>query len=362
MKLIAAGLSHKTAPIELREQLAPKHSELADRARILKSCGQLNEIVLLSTCNRVEIYTVTERPTTDIKSLIQLLSSEPRKLDDQIYVHEDAAAVRHLLRVTAGLDSMVLGETEITGQIKSAYEIARNAGLTGRVLNRLFQKAFQATKEIRTRTGIGRGTVSIKSTAVELIGKTDLSQQSIMVLGAGEMAESCVRLLVKKGARSIFISSRSFDRAIDLAMRCGGEAVCFGYCLFEMRDVDVVIAATSSSETLLSRDDVKNLMKARRNRPLLLIDLSVPRNIDPAVRGLEHVALYNIDDLEGLARRGVQAREQELAACHQIIEEHVAALIEKFNAEDERLSAEERNNRWVPDSFATSSNLLPTAA
>jgi glutamyl-tRNA reductase len=362
MKLIAAGLSHKTAPIELREQLAPKHSELADRARILKSCGQLNEIVLLSTCNRVEIYTVTERPTTDIKSLIQLLSSEPRKLDDQIYVHEDAAAVRHLLRVTAGLDSMVLGETEITGQIKNAYEIACNAGLTGRVLNRLFQRAFQATKEIRTRTGIGRGTVSIKSTAVELIGKTDLSQQSIMVLGAGEMAESCVRLLVKKGARSIFISSRSFDRAIDLAMRCGGEAVCFGYCLFEMRDVDVVIAATSSSETLLSRDDVKNLMKARRNRPLLLIDLSVPRNIDPAVRGLEHVALYNIDDLEGLARRGVQAREQELAACHQIIEEHVAALIEKFNAEDERLSAEERNNRWVPDSFATSSNLLPTAA
>jgi len=129
-----------------------------------------------------------------------------------------------------------------------------------------------------------------------------------------------------------------------------------------MRDVDVAIAATSSSETLLSRDDVKNLIKARRNRPLLLIDLSVPRNIDPAVGGLEHVALYNIDDLEGLARRGVQARERELVSCNQIIEEHVAALIEKLNAEDERLSAEERNNRWVPDPFATSSNLLPTAA
>src|SRR6266478_4050282 len=362
MKFFAAGLSHKTAPIELREQLAPKHSELADRARILKSRGQLNEIVLLSTCNRVEIYTVTERPTTDIKSLIQLLSSEPRKLDDQIYVHEDAAAVRHLLRVTAGLDSMVLGETEITGQIKNAYEIARNAGLTGRVLNRLFQRAFQVTKEIRTRTGIGRGTVSIKSTAVELIGKTDLSQQSIMVLGAGEMAENCVRLLVKKGAQSIFISNRSFDRALDLATRCGGEAVCFGYCLFEMRDVDVVIAATSSAETLLGRDDVENLMKARRNRPLSLIDLSVPRNIDPAVRGLERVSLHNIDDLEAVARRGVDARERELAACHKIIEAHVAALIEKLNAEDERLSAEQRNNRWVPDPFATSSNLLPTAA
>jgi glutamyl-tRNA reductase len=257
---------------------------------------------------------------------------------------------------------MVIGETEITGQIKIAYEIARTAGLTGRVLNRLFQRAFQVTKEIRTRTGIGRGTVSIKSTAAELIGKTDLSQQSIMVLGAGEMAESCVRLLVKKGARSIFVSNRSFDRALDLATRCGGEAVCFGYCLFEMRDVDVVIAATSSAETLLGRDDVENLMKSRRNRPLLLIDLSVPRNIDPAVDGLEHVSLYNIDDLEAVARSGAQARERELATCHQIIEAHVAALIEKLNAEDKRLSAEERKNRWVSDPLAAPSNLLPTAA
>src|SRR5437879_13139290 len=211
---------------------------------------------------------------------------------------------------------MVLGETEITGQIKNAYEIARNAGLTGRGLNQLFQRAFKATKEIRTRTAIGRGTIIIKSTAVELIGRTDLSQQSIMVLGAGAMAENCVRLLVKKGAKSIFISNRSFDRALDLATRCGGEAVCFGYCLFEMRDVDVVIAATSSAETLLGRDDVEHLIKTRRNRSLLLIALSVPRNIDPAVRGLENVALYTIDYLETVARRGVYARTPQLAALH----------------------------------------------
>jgi len=362
MKLFAAGLSHKTAPVELREQLAVKQSAIVDLAFVLKCFGHLDEVVLLSTCNRVEIYGTTRHATGHIKSLLQLLRAEPGDLDPHIYLYEGAPAMRHLLRVTAGLDSMVLGETEITGQIKNAYEIACNAGLTGRALNRLFQKAFQATKEIRTRTGIGRGTVSIKSTAVELIGKTDLSQQSIMVLGAGEMAESCVRLLVKKGARSIFISSRSFDRAIDLATRCGGEAVCFGYCLFEMREVDVVVAATSSAQMLLSRDDVNNLMKARRNRPLLLIDLSVPRNIDPAAGQLENISLYNIDDLEGLAQRGVQARERELAACHQIIEEHVAALIEKLHAEDERLSAEERNNRWVPDPLATPSNLLPTAA
>src|SRR6476660_6409407 len=364
MKLFAAGISHKTAPVELREQLAVKQPAIADLAFVLKCFGHLDEIVLLSTCNRVEIYGTTRQATGHIKSLLQLLRAEPRELDDYIYVHEDADAVRHLLRVAPGLDSLVLGETEITGQIKNAYEIARNAGLTGRVSNRLFQRAFRATKEIRSRTGIGRGAVSIKSAAVELVEKTlgDLSRQSIMVIGAGQMAECCVRSLVKKGARSILIANRSFDRAIDLAIQCGGQAVCLGDCLFEMPDVDVVIAATSSPESLLTRDDADNLMRSRHHRPLLLIDLSVPRNIDPAVGGLEHVALYNIDDLEAVARRGVQARERELAACHQIIEAHVAALIEKLNAEDERLSAEERNNRWVPNAFVTPSNRLPTAA
>src|SRR6266567_2553858 len=357
MKLFAAGLSHKTAPVELREQLGVKQSEIVDLAFALKSFGHLGEIVLLSTCNRVEIYGTTRQAMGHLKALLQLLCAEPRDLDPHIYLYEGASAVRHLLRVTAGLDSMVLGETEITGQIKNAYEIARNAGLTGRVLNRLFQRAFQATKEIRTRTGIGCGTVSIKSTEVELIGRTDLSQQSIMVLGAGAMAENCVRLLVKKGAKSIFISNRSFDRALDLARRCGGEAVCFGYCLFEMRDVDVVIAATSSAETLLSCDDIENLMKARRNRPLLLIDLSVPRNIDPAVGGLENVALHNIDDLESLARDGVQARERELTACHQIIEAHIRTLIERFHAENEQ-----RHESSFPHEFSTASGLLLQAS
>jgi glutamyl-tRNA reductase len=336
MKLFAVGISHKTAPVELREQLAVKQSEIGDLAFVLKCFGHLDEIVLLSTCNRVEIYGTTRHGTGHIKSLLQLLCPEPGDLDRHIYLYQGTAAVRHLLRVTAGLDSMVLGETEITGQIKNAYETARAAGLTGRVLNRLFQSAFHTTKEIRTLTGIGSGAVSIKSTAVQLIGKTDLSQQTIMLLGAGAMAESCVRALVKKGAKSIFISNRSFDRALDLATRCSGEAVCFGYSLFEMRDVDVVIAATSSAETLLGRDDVENLMKSRRNRPLLLIDLSVPRNIDPSVAGLENITLYNIDDLEALAREGVQARERELTACHQIIETHVAAITEKLHTEGSR--------------------------
>ena len=338
MKLFAAGVSHKTAPVELREQLAVKQSEIVDLAFVLKCFGHLDEIVLLSTCNRVEIYGATRHATGHIKSLLQLLCAEPGALDPHIYLYEGADAVRHLLSVAAGLDSLVLGETEITGQSKNAYEIARNAGLTGRVLNRLFQRAFQVTKEIRSRTGIGRGAVSIKSAAVELVEKTlgDLSRQSIMVIGAGQMAECCVRSLVKKGARSILIANRSFDRAIDLAIQCGGQAVCLGDCLFEMPDVDVVIAATSSPESLVTRDDADNLMRSRHHRPLLLIDLSVPRNIDPAVRGLEHVALYNIDDLEAAAREAARSREGELAACHRIIDTHVAALVEKLDTETGR--------------------------
>jgi len=330
MKLFAAGISHKTATIELREQLAVNQSAIVDLAFVLKCFGHLDEIVLLSTCNRVEIYGTTRHATRHIRSLLQLLCPEPRNLDQYIYLYEGAAAVRHLLRVAAGLDSMVLGETEIIGQIKDAYEMARSAGLTGRVLNQLFQKAFQSTKEIRTLTGIGRGAVSIKSAAVQLLGKSDVSRQSIMVLGAGEMAESVVRALVKKRAKSIFISNRSFDRALDLATRCGSEAVCFDDCQVQIREVDAVIAVTSSTEILLGRDDVGNLMKARGNRPLVLLDLSVPRNIDSAVSALEGVTLYNIDDLEGLARQGARAREREVAACNEIIDARVAAITEKL--------------------------------
>jgi glutamyl-tRNA reductase len=339
MKLFAAGVSYKTAPIELREQLAVQSSHLVDAAEVLKWFGHLDEIVLLSTCNRIEIYGTTQRAGSDIKSLFQLLCSESRDLNPYIYLYDYADAARHLLRVTAGLDSVVLGETEITGQMKKAYEIARVNGLTDRVLNRLFQRAFQATKEIRTHTAIGRGAVSIKSAAVELVGKNlgeDLARRSIMVIGAGQMAECCLGLLVKKGARSILVANRSFDRAIDLAIQYGGRAVCLGDCLFEMPDVDVVIAATSSAETLLYRDDIERLMEARRHRPLLLIDLAVPRNIEPTVGGLENVSLYNIDDLEAAAREAVSNREGESAACHRIIDTHVAALIEKLDTENGR--------------------------
>jgi len=340
MMLFAAGLSYKTAPVQLREQLAVKPSQLVCHACRLKICGDLDEVVLLSTCNRVEIYGTTPRVTGRIDSLFRLLSTQPRDFRPHVYVHEDIEAVRHLFRVAGGLDSMVLGETEITGQVKTAYDVAHAAGLTRSVLNRLFQKTFQAVKEIRTRTSIGRGATSVGSVAVELAEKIfrhDLSKQTVIIIGAGPMGEACVRHLAKKGAKSILVSNRSFDRAVDLANEFGGQAVRFEQCLDAMADADIVVASTGCPKILLHRADVETIMAARRNRPLFLIDISVPRNIDADVQRLDNVYLYNIDDLEAIVRENVRSREQELAVCRQIIDERAAALMEKLNLKKERL-------------------------
>lgn len=243
---------------------------------------------------------------------------------------------------------MIPGDAESTGQVKNAYEIARASGLTGSVLDRVFQKAFQATKEIRLRTGLDHGAVSTPRAVVQLLQRTfgnDLAQRSVVVIGADEMAERCLQILVTQGVRSIFVSDRSFDRAIDLATRYGGEAICFGYCLFQMRDTDVAIAGTSGAEVLLNREDIENLMKARHDRPLLLIDLSVPRNIDPATADLSNVTFYDIDDLEALALEGVRnLGRRQLAACEDIIDRNVAALMEKLHLGDERFVRADRSS------------------
>ena len=344
MTLFAAGLSYKTATVELREQLAVNPSQLVSRAHQLKLCGKLDEIVLLSTCSRVEIYGTTPRVTGHMDLLSQLRCAGPREFHTRVYVHEDLEALRHLFRVAAGLDSMVLGESEITGQVKYAYDAAHTAGLTGATLNRVFQKAFQAVKEIRTCTGIGRGATSVGSVAVELaerIFRHELSRQSVMIIGAGPMGEACLRHLAKKGARSIVVSNRSFDRAVNLANEFGGRAVRFEECLTAMADADIVIASTGCPKTLIHRADVEKLMDTRC-RPLFLIDISVPRNIESAVQRLDNVYLYNIDDLVAIVRENVRSREQELALCHQIIDARARALMGKLNFETARFRDEGR--------------------
>lgn len=339
MNLFVVGLNHKTAPVEVRERLAVNSSDLVSHARALKLRGDLGEIVLLSTCNRVEIYATASNQRHLTSSLLQSLCVEPRDLRPHTYIYEDFEAARHLFRVASGLDSMVLGETEITGQVKKAYELAQSTQLTGGTLNRVFQKAFQVVKEIRTRTGIGRGATSVGGAAVELAEKIfprDLAGQSIMIIGAGQMGEACVRHLAKKGARSILVSNRSFDRGVELATQFGGRAVRFEDRLAAMADVDIVVASTGCPNTLLRHADIEHVMHARRNRPLILIDIAVPRNIDAEAQRLDNVYLYNIDDLNAIVRENVRNRAEELALCDQIIETQAVALMEKLNSGKER--------------------------
>jgi len=336
MKVFVVGMNHKTAPVEIRERFAVNLADLAARAGHVKQSAGLDEIVLISTCNRVEIYGAVTSESGPTSLLLHTLCPEPRGLAPYTYIHEGFDAVRHLFRVAAGLDSMALGESEITGQVKKAYEIALHAKLTGAVMNRIFQKAFQVVKEIRTRTGIGRGAISVGGVAVELAERIflhDLSKQSILIIGAGQMGESCARHLAKKGARSILVSNRSMDRAVELANELGGRAVQFEDYLSAMADADIVVVSTGSPGTFLQRQQVEEVMVRRRNRPLILIDISVPRNIDAEVQHLHNVYLYNIDDLEAIVRENARNRERELVLCQQIIETRTTELIQKLNSE-----------------------------
>jgi glutamyl-tRNA reductase len=333
MTLFVAGLSYKTAPVELREKLAVHPSRLRCHGCRLKLGGALAEVVLLSTCNRVEIYGVTPKVNGNVHRLFQHLATGEADFAPHLYIKEGAEAVQHLFTVASGLDSMVIGETEITGQVKQAYLAAQEAKLTGRVTNRLFQTALQVAKEIRTQTGIGRGATSVGSVAVELaerIFDQDLSGKTVMIIGAGKMGEACIRHLAKKGARSVLVSNRSYDRALNLATEFGGRAVRFDECLQAMAQADIVVSSTGSPQTILHRDEVATVMAGRRNRPLFLIDIAVPRDIDAEVDQLDNVYLYNVDHLEEIVRENVRHREQELACCQAIVAERTGALMARF--------------------------------
>lgn len=330
-----AGLSYKTAPVDLREQVAVPPPRLSCASCQLKIHGDLHEVVLLSTCNRVEIYGVA-RDTGRIDTLLNSLARTKADVTSHAYVHEGEEAVRHLFSVTSGLDSMVLGETEIAGQVKQAYERAQGAKLTGSVTNRLFQKALQTAKAVRTKTQIQRGATSVGSVAVELAEKifgNKLAEKVVMIIGAGKMGEACLRHLAKKGIRSIIVANRSIERAQMLAAEFGGRAVNYmDDGLAVMREADIVISSTGCPEIILDREDVESVMQHRRDRPLFLIDIAVPRDIDPKISNLENVFLYDIDDLEEVVRENVKLREQELIRCREIIEEQAAELMSKLGS------------------------------
>ena len=334
MRLFVAGLSFKTAPVEVRERLAVRPSLLPCHGCRLKLNAGLDEVVLLSTCNRVEIYGVTASWVQGrVYRLFRELCPADVDLTPYIYLKEGSAAVEHLFSVTSGLDSMVIGETEIIGQVKNAYQAAQQAGLTGRVLNRLFQTSLQVAKEIRTHTAIGRGATSVGSVAVELAEKVfagDLSDKTVMILGAGKMGEACVRHLTKRGARSVLVANRSPGRAELLAAEFGGRALPFEERMNALAAADILVSSTGSPATVLHKDEVARILPSRRNRPLILIDIAVPRDIAADVEQLDNVYLYNIDHLQTIVRENSRQREQELSKCNEIIARRAAALMSKI--------------------------------
>jgi glutamyl-tRNA reductase len=334
--ILVVGLSHRTAPIEVRERFATETGALATVLSRLSARSELAEVMFLSTCNRVEVVALTpdDRLEAAQHAICEELShhgglADQGELRPYLYETSGEDAVRHVFRVAASLDSMVLGEPQILGQVKAAYDAATAAGALKGRLGRCVSRAFAVAKRVRTETAIGAGTVSIASVAVDLAAHVfgDLSDHAVLLLGAGEMAEAAARSL-GRGARALRICNRSFDRAAALAAEMHASAVPWEGLEAELAGADVVVASTGSQTPVVTRDIVKRAMKVRKGRTLLFVDIAVPRNVEPAVHTIDNVYVYNVDDLEQEVARGMKARQKELDAAEKI----VAFEVEQFLA------------------------------
>jgi glutamyl-tRNA reductase len=344
MNLLVIGLNHRSAPVEVRERLAFAKDSLGDASRRLLSASPVLEAAILSTCNRVEVYALASN-LTDATQTVRRFLHEHHKLTDPVdahlYEHCDDECIQHLLEVACGLDSMVVGETEILGQVKDAYSAAHRAGATGVVLNRLFQKSFSAAKHIRSSTAITRGSTSVGAVAVDLAEKIfgKLAACTVMVLGTGDMSEATARALRGRGAGSILVCSRTYERAEALAGQLQGRAISYDQWPSEFPVVDIVISSTAAPHPIITRDKLTPLQKARQ-RPLFLIDIAVPRDVERACEKLDGVYLYDIDDLQQIAQENIAARKREIATCRVLIEQHVHRFASWL--ENNRVQIEER--------------------
>src|SRR4051812_26256129 len=303
-ELLALGISHKTAPLELRERLALTEGRAAGVLRELADAPEVHEAAAISTCNRTELYLYAGDPVAAESQALSVLAREagirPTELVGHLYSLHNAEAADQLYRVAAGLDSMIVGEAEVQGQVKRAYELALVEGVTGPILNRLFRGALAAGKRARAETGVGEGAMSVPQVAVQLAQRTlgDLTERRVLVVGAGETAELTARALAARGVEAVFIANRRYDRAIGLAQRFGGRAVRFEDLPEQMQAADIVVASTSSPHHVIEREELTEVMASRGGRQLLLIDLAVPRDVHPDCRDVDGVGLFDMDDLQ----------------------------------------------------------------
>jgi glutamyl-tRNA reductase len=366
-ELLALGVSHKTAPLELRERLSLTEGRAVGALHELTQAAGIHEAAAISTCNRTELYLIVSDPveaeSTALGVLTRQADTPPTELLGHLYSLRSTEAARHLMRVTAGLDSMILGEAEVQGQVKRAYELALVEGATGPILNRLFRGALSAGGRARQETGISEKGVSIPSVAVELARRAlgDLSERRVLMVGAGETAELVARALVARGVETVFVANRHYDRAIGLAQRFDGSAVRFEDLPEQLREADIVVSATNSPHHIVERDGLEQVMEAREGRPLLAIDIAVPRDIEPDCREIPGVSVHDIDDVQQIVERNASGRGAEAARAEQIIEAEldrfeqwlaslevvptISALRERGDEVVRRVLAE-NENRW----------------
>ncbi len=328
-ELLALGISHKTAPVALRERLAFSDEQGGQFAAEATATAEVREAVVISTCNRTEVYLVVGDPVRAEADVLGLLARRagirPTELAEAIYSPRNCDAARQLYRVTAGLDSMIVGEAEIQGQVRRAHEAAARAGATGPFSNRLFAAALTTGKRVRSETEIGASRVSVPSVAVDLalsvIG--DLAQRHVVVLGAGETSELTASALADQGAGTVFVANRHADRALSLAQRFGGSVVGLDGLPEQLMRADIVLCSTASPHPIVGREELELVMRERAGRSLLLIDIAVPRDIDPACAELDGVSLYDVDDLQAVVARNLTTREGEVPRAEDIVEQEI---------------------------------------
>jgi len=327
--IILIGINHKTAPVSVRECIAFSADETADALKALSDIEEIREVMLYSTCNRVEVVLVAADREQAIEKTKAFISEYNKialdQFEDTLYVHQNSEAVRHIFRVAASLDSLVVGEPQILGQLKAAYRAATGAKTSGVVLNRLLHRAFFVAKRIRTETGIGDRAVSISYAAVELALKIfgSLEGKKILLIGAGEMAELAVEHLTRHQTSAVYVANRTFENAVALAERFRGSAVGFEEIPRQLGEVDIIISSTGAPDIIITREQVKKAVRARRNRPIFFIDIAVPRDIDPAIHRLSNSYVYDIDDLKGIIDENIEDRKSEAVKGERIVDEAV---------------------------------------
>ena len=333
MKLLLTGVNHKTAPVEVRERLAFPDLAIGPALERLRSGSGISEALILSTCNRVEI-TVASEDGVDARPAVEAVM-RGNASDSEIYRYEGRDAIEHLFRVAASLDAMVVGEPQILGQMKNAYALAKSAGAMNGLLDGVVSRAFSVAKRVRTETGIGQMAVSVSYAAVELARKIfgSLAGRSVLLVGSGKMSELAARHLRRSGAKRILVTNRTLSRAEEMAAVFGGTAVDYSQFRQVLPEVDIVITSSGAPGYVIGPDEMQRAITARKNKPMFVIDIAVPRNVDPAVNALDNVFLYDIDDLQGVVNSNLAERQKEAARAERIVAEEVERMLARLKVQ-----------------------------